>query len=97
MAGYRRCLEHLLDRFQLKIVALPIAEDQPGVAVRIQRAGIGVAIPASAATTETLREAVNTVLTDRKYRVCAESLRIEVAGLDGPGMATEIIERVLNI
>jgi len=79
------------------MVAIPIAEDQPGVAVRIHRAGIGEVIPAKQLTLEKLRRAIATVIDDVRYRVRVQALSREFSAIDGIGMAVGIIEGVLKL
>lgn len=79
------------------IVAIPVAEDQPGVAARIRHAGIGRVIPLRALTVRALRNALETVLKDPAYRASACRFRSEIGRMDGAGRAADIVENVLRL
>ncbi len=79
------------------IVAIPIAEDQPGVAVRIRRAAIGEVVRFRHLTLPRLKQAVRSVLDKPQYRVSVERLRDELDRLDGVKLAANIIQSVMPI
>ena len=65
-AGLNTVLESLAEGVPL--VALPLGNDQPGVAARVAARGAGVVIPQQKLTAKKLRAAVQAVLTDESYR-----------------------------
>jgi zeaxanthin glucosyltransferase len=77
------------------MVVLPVAEDQPGIAARIARAGVGIVEPARTLTVPRLRQAVRAVLTDRGYREAARRMQEHLASLDGCAEAVSLIERLV--
>jgi zeaxanthin glucosyltransferase len=82
---------------RVPMVAVPIAEDQPGVAIRIHRAGIGEVIPARHLTIERLRNTIAKVLGNPRYLECVSEVSPEIAAIDGIGMAVGIITGVLKL
>ena len=89
-AGLNTTLETL--RAGVPMVALPISNDQPGVAARLRHLGLGEFIPVRAATAGALRELVVGVLNTPAYRERAQQRAAELRRLDGPAMAAELIE-----
>ena len=87
-AGLNTTLESLAQG--LPLVAIPITNDQPGVAARIQWLGVGVTVPPSRLTTETLRSALRTVLSDPGYRTRSRECQRRMAAIDGPRLAADI-------
>jgi len=94
-AGLNTVLESLAEGVPL--VALPLGNDQPGVAARVAARGAGVVIPQQKLTTKKLRAAVQAVLTDPGYRRSAGALKKAIAEADGLNRAADIIEDVLRI
>jgi zeaxanthin glucosyltransferase len=80
----------------IPIVAVPIAEDQPGVAARIQRAGIGRVVPFKNLTTATLRGAVKEVLGNPRYREKALEFQQQFAQIDGVDAAADIVQKCIQ-
>lgn len=76
------------------IVALPVAEDQPGVGARIARAGVGIVEPAATITTTRLREAIVATLGESPYRAAAARLQRALSTINGVDEATTLIERL---
>jgi zeaxanthin glucosyltransferase len=79
------------------MVAVPVAEDQPGVGARIRRAGVGLVLPLRRLSAPVLRAAVQTVLTDAAYRASARALQRELAAIDGTAVAAGLVERLLDL
>jgi zeaxanthin glucosyltransferase len=77
------------------VVALPVAYDQPGVGVRVERSGVGRSIPVGRLTVDRLRYAIHTVLTDPTYRERAGRIRSKIDAADGLNRAAEVIESAL--
>jgi zeaxanthin glucosyltransferase len=78
------------------IVAIPIAEDQPGVAARIARSRTGVVVPLRRLSVKTLRNAIRRVMEDPAYRAAARRYQSEMARVGGAEQAAEIAERLLG-
>ena len=92
-AGLNTALESLAQG--VPMVALPVTNDQPGVAARIAHHRAGVVVPLSELTAETLRAAVNTVLSDSSYRASARRLQQAIEKADGLTRAADIVEAAL--
>ncbi len=72
------------------LVAIPITNDQPGVAARLVYAGAGEMVPLSKLSRERLGAAVQKVLAQPAYRNRAQALQAEIARCDGTQAAAEI-------
>jgi zeaxanthin glucosyltransferase len=83
------CLNH-----GVPMVAIPITNDQPGVAARIQWAGAGESIPVGELNVEKLKAAVTKVLLTRSYAMSAMCLKNAIQKAGGAGKAADIIESV---
>jgi len=94
-AGLNTVLESLSEGVPL--VALPLGNDQPGVAARVAAHGAGVVIPQKKLTAAKLRAAVQAVLTRPSYRRAAETLKQAITQADGLNRAADIIEQALGI
>ena len=57
------------------MVAVPVTNDQPGIAARMAWTGAGEAIPLRQATIQRLRTLVARVLSNPSYRAAAERVR----------------------
>ncbi len=77
------------------MVAIPVTNDQPGVAARIRWLGVGEVIPLRRLTVPRLRQAPQLVLKDRSYRDRATLLAQEIAEENGLERAAEIAEHAL--
>jgi zeaxanthin glucosyltransferase len=76
----------------LPLVALPISNDQPGVAARIRALGLGEFIPIGNVSAQGLRRAVQSVLHLPDYRARARKCADQIQRLDGPAVAADLIE-----
>jgi zeaxanthin glucosyltransferase len=94
-AGINTVLESLSEGVPL--VAVPLGNDQPGVAARIKAHGAGLVVPLRKLNSNRLRNAVEQVLQDSKYREAAGALQRAIRQLDGPGLAADLVEQALNI
>jgi zeaxanthin glucosyltransferase len=94
-AGLNTVLESLAEGVPL--VALPLGNDQPGVAARVAARGAGVVIPQKKLTATKLRAAVQAVLEEESYRRAARRLQKSIAEADGLNRAASIIEQALGI
>ena len=92
-AGMNTTLESLSNG--VPMVAIPITNDQPGVAARIAWTGTGEAIPLAEVDAEKLHLAIKQVLTDKSYK--ENALKLQQANQRGGGVskAADIIERVV--
>jgi zeaxanthin glucosyltransferase len=85
------CLEN-----GVPMVAIPIASEQPGIAMRIAHLEAGTVVPLADVSASTVGAAVQTVLTDPKYREAARNAAAESAKLNPTAEAIRIIEQVLS-
>jgi zeaxanthin glucosyltransferase len=90
-AGMNTTLEALTQGVPL--VAIPITNDQPGVAARILASGTGLCLPLAQLNAEALRGLVDEVLRTPSYRERALAMKAAITEVDGLGMAVERIER----
>ena len=77
------------------MLALPIAFDQPGVAARVAHAGVGLRLMPARASTNAIKNALRTLLSDPSYKVRARALGAEVHNAAGVAGAADLIESVL--
>jgi len=94
-AGLNTVLESLAEGVPL--VALPLGNDQPGVAARVHARGAGLVIPRSRLTVSRLRIAIQAALTDRRYRDAAQEIQTAIQSTDPLDRAADIIENSLNL
>lgn len=74
------------------MVCLPVTNDQPGVARRVEHLRCGEVLPAAKATAERVRGLVEAVLKEPRYRLAAGECRAMIAGLHGAERAADILE-----
>jgi MGT family glycosyltransferase len=77
------------------MVAIPIANDQPGIAARIVWAGCGEAVPVKKVNVARLRTAIQKVLTEDSYKQNALRLQEAIRRAGGVSRAADIIEQVV--
>ena len=94
-AGLNTVLESLCEGVPL--VAVPLANDQPGVAARVKARGACVVVPLHRLNAARLRKAVMLVLQDARYREAAQVLQRTIQRIDGPERAADLIEQVLKL
>ena len=94
-AGLNTVLESLAEG--VPMVALPQANDQPGVASRVAAAGAGLVLTSRRLNVARLREAVRRVLEEQSFRRKAKVLQASIAEVDGLGRAADIVEDALGI
>lgn len=92
-AGLNTTLECLSNG--VPMVAIPVANDQPGVASRIVWSGCGESIPVKKLTVEKLRKAVEKVLTEDSYKQNAVRLQKAIQQSGGVIQAADIIEQAI--
>ncbi|MBE9046002.1 glycosyltransferase [Pleurocapsales cyanobacterium LEGE 10410] len=93
-AGMNTTLESL--SYGVPMVAIPITNDQPGVAARIVWTQTGEAIPLQEVNAEKLHQTIKQVLTNNSYQ--ENALKLQQANQRGGGAskAADIIERAVN-
>ena len=93
-AGMNTTLECLTNG--VPMVAIPIANDQPGIAARIAWSGCGEIIPVKKIDVAKLRTAIQKVLTEDYYKKNALRLQKAIQQAGGVSQAADIIEQVVT-
>ena len=92
-AGMNTTLESLSNG--VPMVAIPIANDQPGVASRIAWTGTGEVVPLKRLSIPKLRSAVRQVLTKDSYKKNAVRIQEAIQLAGGVSRAADIVEQVV--
>lgn len=92
-AGMNTTLESLSNG--VPMVAIPIANDQPGIAARIAWAGCGEFVSLKRLSVSKLRSAIERVLTEDSYKKNALRLQEAIKRAGGVKKAADIIEQVV--
>ena len=90
-AGMNTALETLAQG--VPAVAVPVGNDQPGVAARLKWSGAGEFLPLSQLRADRLRALVQGVLTGARYRERARELQRGIQASGGVKRAADIVER----
>ena len=93
-AGLNTALECLAHG--VPMVAIPIAYDQPGIAVRIAHHGVGEFLDIEDVTANSLRGLVDQVLNNGQYREKARWFQNVIARTRGLDVAADVIERAFD-
>ena len=93
-AGMNTTLESLT--YGVPMVAIPIANDQPGIAARIAWAGVGEVVPLGKLSVGRLQKAIEQVLTEDSYPKNALRLQEAIKRLGGVSRAADIIEQAVS-
>jgi MGT family glycosyltransferase len=93
-AGLNTVLESLSNG--VPMVAIPIANDQPGVAARLAWAGAGEFVPLSRLSVPRLQTAIKQVLTEDCYKHNTSRLQVAIRRSGGVSHAADIVERVVS-
>jgi len=93
-AGLNTALESL--SHGLPMVAIPITNDQPGVASRLEWLGVAEVVQPGRLTVPRLRAAVEMVLRDSRYRENSRRRQEENRLLNGPALAADIAEEAFT-
>ena len=93
-AGMNTALECLT--YGVPMVAIPVTNDQPGIAARIAWIGAGEIVPLSRLTGSELHKVLKLVLTQESYRQNALRLKQAIANSGGVSQAADIIERAIS-
>ena len=91
-AGLNTVLEALCEG--VPMVAIPLANDQPGVAARLRARGACVVVSRHRLRAARLRRAITLVLEDPRYREAARELQQSIQPLHGADCAADLIEQV---
>lgn len=92
-AGMNTTLESLTNG--VPMVAIPVTNDQPGVAARIACARAGAFVPLTKLSVKNLQKAVKLVLTEDSYKKKALRLQQAICHAGGVSRAADIIEQVV--
>ena len=92
-AGLNTTLESL--SYGVPLVAIPICNDQPGVAARIAWTGAGAVVPMSRASAPKLRATIERVLIQASYKKHALRLQRAITRSGGVERAADIVERAI--
>jgi len=93
-AGMNTTLESLNNG--VPMVAIPVANDQPGIAARVAWAGAGEAVPLSSVNVPKLRTAIQKVLTEDSYKKNAVRLQEAIQKAGGVSRAIDIVEQAVS-
>jgi UDP:flavonoid glycosyltransferase YjiC (YdhE family) len=93
-AGLNTALESLAQG--VPMVAIPITNDQPGVASRLEWLGVAKVVPPTRLTVPRLRASVRSILSERHYRARAQQWKAEIGRADGLKLAADIVERAIE-
>ena len=91
-AGMNTAVESLSNG--VPMVAIPIANDQPGVAARISWTGTGEVVTLPKLTSSRLQTAIEKVLKEDSYKQNAVRLQAAIHRAGGVSRAADIVERV---
>ena len=78
------------------LVAIPITNEQPGIAARLARTGAGEVIPVARLSVPRLRAAILAVLTEDSYKKNASRLQEAIAFAGGVSRAADIVEIAIS-
>jgi zeaxanthin glucosyltransferase len=92
-AGLNTVLESLSNG--VPMVAIPVGNDQPGVAARVKWLGAGELLPLKRLRADRLRPLVKQVLEQEQYRLQARRLMLEIKRTNGVERASDLIEQLL--
>jgi MGT family glycosyltransferase len=93
-AGLNTVLESLSQG--VPMVAVPVSNDQPGVAARLAYVGAGIVVPYSKLNSARLGTAVRRVLASDSYRQRATSLQAAIQRAGGVQHAANVIEQAIG-
>jgi UDP:flavonoid glycosyltransferase YjiC (YdhE family) len=78
------------------MVAVPVSNDQPGIAARLAYAGAGIVVPHSKLNSVRLGTVVRRVLATDSYRQCAASLQAAIQRAGGVQYAVDVIKQAIG-
>lgn len=79
------------------MVAIPIANDQPGIAARIAYAGVGEMVPIGQLSVKNLKATIDKVFHNKRYQNKASQFAAAIQATDGVGQAADIIEEAMML
>jgi zeaxanthin glucosyltransferase len=79
------------------MVAIPIGNDQPGVAARLKAKGVAVVLARRSLTPAKVEKAVRTVLENDQFARAVAALRNAIGQIDGAALAARLIEEKLSL
>ncbi|PQO44880.1 glycosyltransferase [Blastopirellula marina] len=85
------CLAH-----GVPMLCLPVTNDQPGVAKRVEFHGNGRLVPVRKVTSAKLKQELTRMLQDESFKQKASQFQAQLAQLDGPAMAADLIEQAIE-
>ena len=94
-AGLNTVLESLSNG--VPMLALPITNDQPGVAARIANKKVGVVISPDQASPENFVAAIEQVLADPTFRANVRRMQEAIRSSNGLSIAADILERAFEL
>jgi MGT family glycosyltransferase len=92
-AGLNTVLESL--SAGVPMVAIPVGNDQPGVAARVKWLGAGESLSLRRLRADRLRTLVKKVLEEETYRRQAHRLMLEIKRINGTDRAADLVEQVI--
>jgi zeaxanthin glucosyltransferase len=78
------------------LVAIPITNEQPGIAARLARTGAGEVMPLAGLSAVKLRAAIQRVLAEDSYKQNALRLQVAIRQAGGVSRAADIIEQAIS-
>ncbi|WP_084176672.1 glycosyltransferase [[Limnothrix rosea] IAM M-220] len=93
-AGMNTTLESLT--YGVPLVAIPVTNDQPGIAARIKWSGAGEFINLNQLSSQKLQTTIQQVLSTPSYRENAQKLQTQIQSAGGTNKAVKIIEQALT-
>jgi UDP:flavonoid glycosyltransferase YjiC (YdhE family) len=93
-AGLNTALESL--SYGVPMVAIPITDDQPGVAARIVWTGTGELITLTQLNVSTLKKAIERLLTQKSYKQNAVRLQEAMRKTRGVSRAADLVEQAVS-
>jgi len=79
----------------IPLVAIPITNEQPGIAARLARTGAGKVVKLAQISVPKLRTAVTQVLTEPSYRQNAAKVQAAIQASGGVHRAADIVEKAI--
>ena len=93
-AGLNTALESLSQG--VPMVAIPITNDQPGIASRLEWLGVAEVVAPSRLSVQRLGAAIQRVLREPAYREKARRYQQEIAHLNGLALAADIVDQAIS-
>ncbi|ERT07331.1 glycosyltransferase, MGT family protein [Lyngbya aestuarii BL J] len=93
-AGMNTTLETLASG--KRMIAIPITNEQPGIAARMARTGAGKMLNLKQLTTAKLRKSINRVLTEKSYQQNALKMQEAIQRAGGVIRAADIVEQAIT-